>query len=169
MNTAFLKTRVSVLILFIWLVAGCGYYSFKGSLPSHLKTVAVPLFYSQSQEPGIAEEITNEVINQFIEDNTLKIADESEADLVLTGTVLAIPPARPAIVKEGENVAEMRLTVSVKVKCEDVRMSKVLFNKTFRNEISLNSDAGLEERQLAIKEALQVIAEDIVNATISGW
>ncbi len=169
MNTAFLKPRLVLLTLLSGLVASCGYYSFKGSLPSHLKTVAVPLFYSQSQEPGIAEEITNEVINQFISDNTLKIADESEADLVLNGTVLPIPVPRPAIVKEGESVAEMRLSVSVKVKCEDVRMSKVLFNKTFRNEISLNSDSGLEERQQAIKEALVIIAEDIVNATISGW
>ncbi len=168
--------RHSVARLTLWLlsvlsliVTACGYYSFKGSLPSHLKTVAVPLFYSQAQEPEVAEELTNAVIDKFIADNTLKVTDEDKADLIITGTIQAIPPPRPAIVKSGEEVAEMRIKVTVKVKCEDVHMNKTLFNKNFQEEISLDSTAGLEERQQAIKDALEVIAEDIVNATLSGW
>ena len=161
-------------LLMVWLtglalVSSCGYYSFKGALPSHLKTVAVPLFYSQAQEPEVAEELTNAVIDKFIADNTLKVTDEDQADMIITGTILPIPPPKPAIVKSGEQVAEMLIKVTAKVKCEDVRLNKVRFNSSFSQEISLDATAGLEERQQAIKEALDIIAEDIVNTTLSGW
>ena len=47
-------------LLFLSLVAtaaGCGYYSFSGSLPGHIKTAAVPLFENETTEPQIVEEL----------------------------------------------------------------------------------------------------------------
>ena len=49
---------------FIWpglaalLLVSCGYYSFKGSLPSNLKTVAIPLFSDRTAYPDIREKLT---------------------------------------------------------------------------------------------------------------
>ncbi len=149
-------------------LTNCGYYSFKGSLPSHLKTIAVPLFSSQAPDPGVGEDITNLLIDGFIADNTLKIADQSKADLILTGTVTQIV-LLPAIVRPGETVAESRLRVTVRAKCDDIHRSKVLFNKTFSQEETLEASAGLEERNAAVKDALEIISEDIINSTLSGW
>src|SRR5512136_987237 len=60
--------------------AGCG-YSFSGSsLPSHLKTIAIPVFENQSLDPTIADEVTSGVLDQFLEDNRLKVAREARAD-----------------------------------------------------------------------------------------
>ncbi len=156
------------IILAVFFVSSCGYYSFKGSLPSYIKSIAIPLFDNQTPDPGIPETLNQLLTTEFIKDNTLKVVDESKADLILSGVIMPIR-LQPAVVREGEEVAEDKLIVSVKVKCEDVKTSKVLFNKTFQQYSPLDATAGLEEREQAINDALQLIAEDILNATLGAW
>ena len=67
--------------------AGCSIYTFSGSsLPSHLKTVDIPLFENQSMEPDIAEEITQELNRQILDGNLLRIV-QNEGDATVTGTI----------------------------------------------------------------------------------
>ncbi|UCE05762.1 MAG: hypothetical protein JSW07_19560, partial [bacterium] len=47
----------------------CGYYSFSGSsLPSHIRTIAVPMFENRTTEFGVREDITDALINEFTQD-----------------------------------------------------------------------------------------------------
>ncbi len=160
--------KILFLICSILLLTSCAYYSFKGSLPSYIKTIAIPLFDNQTPDPGVPETLNQLLTTEFIKDNTLKVVDESKADLILSGTIMPIR-LQPAVVREGEEVAEDKLVVSVKVKCEDVKTSKTLFEKTFQQYSPLDASAGLEEREQAINDALQLIAEDILNATLGAW
>ncbi len=161
------KILIPVVSLFL-LISSCGYYSFKGALPAYLNSVAVPLFDDRSAWPDIREKVTDSVINGFVEDNTLKVVDESRASLLLTGTILSVNRVEQAV-EQGENVTEYRLIVKVKVKCEDVRASKKMYDKTFEAYTLLQSDAGQDEIDAAVDEALEIITEDIVNTTLSGW
>lgn len=163
-----MKQKILYLLLSVFLVAGCGYYSFKGALPSHLKSIAVPLFNDRTPNPNVRENLTNRVIDAFIADNTLKVVDETKADLILTGAINSIL-VQPAIVKSGEEVAESKVVVSVAVKCEDIKLSKILFERSFQQYGLMGESAGLDEREAAINEALELITEDIVNATLGGW
>ncbi len=168
---SYIKTTGRIILLWSILLGGmgCGYYSFKGSLPSYIKTIAIPLFDNQTPDPGVPETLNQLLTTEFIKDNTLKVVDETKADLILTGTIRPIR-LQPAVVREGEEVAEDKLIVSVKVRCEDVRTSKVLFEKTFQQYSPLDATtAGLEEREQAINDALKLIAEDILNATLGAW
>ena len=82
--------RRLVLTLLFLLVAGCGYYSVSGSLPGHIKTCAVPLFENETVEPGIVEEITDVVIDAIIQDGTMKVVGEFQADAVVRGTIIDV-------------------------------------------------------------------------------
>ena len=64
------KIKYLVLVVF-FLNCSCGYYSFKGALPSHIKTVAIPLFENNTAYPNVAEDITNMIVDEFISDNSL--------------------------------------------------------------------------------------------------
>ncbi len=164
-----MKSKILITIaIFSFFISGCGYYSFKGALPSNIKTIAIPLFENQTPDPGVPETLNNLLMEEFINDNTLKVVDESKADLVLTGTILPIK-REAAVVRAGEEVAEDRLIVRVRVRCEDVKNSKVLFDQPFEQYSQLEATAGLQERERAINEALQQIAEDILNATFGAW
>ncbi len=163
-----MRKSLFALALFSWLLSACGYYSFKGALPSYLNSVAVPLFDDRSAWPDIREKVTDSVINGFVDDNTLKVVDESKAAVLLTGTILSVNRVEQAV-EQGENVTEYRLIVRVKVKCEDVRASKKMYDKTFEAYTLLQSNAGQDEIDAAVDEALKIITEDIVNTTLSGW
>jgi len=158
---------LSVLFVVLY-TTGC-YYSFKGSLPSHLKTIAIPLFDDRNaQFPGVRENLTNKVINEFISDNTLKVVDESKADLLLTGSITSIVQ-QAASVAAGESVSAYKITVNVKVKCEDIKLSKVLYDKNIQRYGMMESEADTEGIEDAIEEALVQITEDILNDTLGAW
>ena len=164
-----IKVRKSLLIILSLLsINGC-YYSFKGSLPSHLKTIAIPLFDDRNaQFPGVRENLTNKVIDEFISDNSLKVVDESKADLLLTGSITSIAQ-QAASVTAGEAVNEYKITVSVKVKCEDVKLSKVLYDKNIQRYGMMDAQADTQGIEDAIEEALVQITEDILNDTLGAW
>lgn len=158
---------LSVLFVVLY-TTGC-YYSFKGSLPSYLKTIAIPLFDDRNaQFPGVRENLTNKVINEFISDNTLKVVDESKADLLLTGSITSIVQ-QAASVAAGESVSAYKITVNVKVKCEDIKLSKVLYDKNIQRYGMMESEADTEGIEDAIEEALVQITEDILNDTLGAW
>ena len=146
----------------------CGYYSFRGSLPSNLKQVAIPLFNDRTAYPNIREKLTNYVVNKFVEDNTLSVGDESTADVIIYGTILSIRQQTVAV-EQGETSTEYKLVVSVKIKAEDVRNSKVLFEKTIRQYGLLDAAAGLDERDRVIDAVLLLIGDEIVDSTIGSW
>jgi hypothetical protein len=149
-------------------LCGCFSYSFKGALPSHIQAVAVPLFDDNTAYPGVREDLTNKVVDGFIADNTLLVVSESEADIVITGTISSISQ-KARIITEGEEVQEFQMFVNVQAKCEDIKMNKVLWQKTM-NQFGIMSAEGLQEdRDQAIEDALDKIAEDILNNTLANW
>lgn len=162
------KNSAVFLLTFILLLSSCGYYSFKGALPSHLKSIAIPLFNDRTPNAGVREKLTDMLTDAFIEDNTLRLEDETKADLVLTGSINSINTA-PAVVKSGEAVTEYKVTVRVKVKCEDVVMNKVLFDRNFDDYGLMDENAGLDERDAAVDAALEQISEKIVDAVLGDW
>ncbi len=158
-----------VLALSIMLIfAGCGYYSFKGALPSHIQSVAIPIFIDKSGYPDILEKATDSVIEAFVLDNTLKVVDESKADIVINGTIVSVRE-KAAAFKAGETVSEYQMHVTIKVLCEDIRKSKTLFNKSFSDYGVMESGGGQDEKDKAIDDALVLITENIVNTTLGGW
>jgi hypothetical protein len=158
--------RIFILILIVFFT-GC-FYSFKGSLPGHLKSIAIPLFDDRTAYPNIREDLTNLVTDKFVDDNSLRITDIADADIVLSGMVVSITQ-RAAVLKPGETVEDYNIYVNVKVTCEDVRSNKKLWEKTIQQYSAMPASGQQEEREQAIQDALESIAEEIVNNTIGYW
>jgi len=163
---SFLHCGIVISLLIV--LHSCWYYSFSGALPSHLNSIAIPLFDDRTAYPNIRENLSNKVIDTFIADNRLKVTNEDMADLILTGTISSISE-QAAAVSAGEVVTEYRVVVSVRVKCEDLKLAKVLYDKTIQNYGLMPAQGGIEERDKAIEEALELITEDILNSTFSIW
>ncbi len=160
--------KLIILFLLLFFLNGCGYYSFKGALPSHIQSVAIPIFIDKSGYPGMLEKVTDTVIESFVSDNTLKVVDETKADIIINGTIQSVSQ-KAASIKAGETVSEYQVHVSVKVLCEDIRKSKKLYDKVFRQYGIMSSSAGQDEKDQAIDDAIQLITEDIINTTLGGW
>lgn len=148
---------------------GCGVYSFSGSANPHLKTVAVPIFDDQTAEFGVKEQLTNAIIASFNRDNTLKIADRRVADVIVAGTILRLNEQAGAYTSQ-EQVQEIRVYLTAKIKCDDVKKRKVLWEEEL-TQFGAYSPGGANsgDRQSAIAEAVEKIATEVLNRTVSGW
>jgi hypothetical protein len=149
---------------------GC-IYSFKGSsVPPHLKTVAVQLFDDQSGsgEPGLREQLTNKLIDRFKQDNSLAVSDQSHADSMIEGTISSLSD-QPLVVTSGETVTKRHIIVSTTVKYQDMKLHKKVFDKQFSNWGDYDVSGGPAGRAGAVSAAIDKLAEDILNETVSGW
>ncbi len=150
----------------------CGYYSFSGSsLASNIRTVAIPLFENKTTEFGVPEDITDALINEFTQDNTLKIVDRRAADSIIEGTILSIREQAGAY-NQQEQVQEIRIYVIVKAKFEDLKKNNVIWEENITQWGTYSPDASGDEnttRQDAIAEAIEKIVTEIFNKSISGW
>lgn len=106
------------------LFTGC--YSFRGtSVPSHMKTIAIPVFDDQSGlgQAGLRDKFTRDLIQLFVNDNTLQVTDRNSADALLDGSISVIQD-QAAVVAPGEEVRKRRITVTVHVAFHDLQLRK---------------------------------------------
>jgi Lipopolysaccharide-assembly len=168
-------TIVSLFFLFMSFAVinfgGCCAYSFTGaSVPTHIKSIAIPTADDRSGagEPGLGELLTNTLTQKFIDDNTLQVANKSNADAELECTITSLTDA-PEVVAAGENVTSRRVTITVQVVYRDLVKRKVIFNKSFSNYGDYASGGSIQDRTNAIEAAIDNISDDILLDTVSGW
>jgi len=150
-----LKKNTLLIFIFFLITTGnkCGYYSFSGSsLPSNIRTVAVPMFENKTSEFGVREDITDA--------------------LMVSGTIVNIREQAGAY-NTDEKVNEIRVYVSVQAKFEDLKKHKVIWEESITQWGTYNpnlppGDEG-STRQDGINEAVEKIVADIFNKTVSGW
>ena len=161
---------VPAFFMFLVQIQGCA-YSFTGaSVPPHLKTITIPLVDDQSGfgEAGLREDFTRELTDQFISDNSIRVADRSTADAMLTGSIVSVNDA-PSMVQQGEQVSQRRITMSVKFAFQDMKLRRKIWEKSFSNWGDYESGGGLSQRQSGLKEAIRKLSEDVLLETVSGW
>lgn len=163
-------------ILLSFALNGCFRYSFSGAVPGHIKTVAVPLFENQTAEYGVVERITDELILVIQKDNTLKIVDEDGADSILYGTLMRIEDVPYTYEGEGEgaaqdfSVGEYKLTLIVNLEYYDQVKEEVIWSQEVSGWGTYNYLTGApDEREEGFDEAIDKLAQDILNLTVSGW
>jgi len=160
--------RVLLFFVLIGLSLSCGYYSFTGSIPSDIKTVAIPLFDDNTSFPGVREDLTNQVIDAFISENVLQVVPESNADLLITGTILSIRE-KAAIITSDEDVEQYEVYVNVKIKCTEIKSGKVWWEKTLRRFGIMEGLGNIDARDEAIASALTEITQDVMDNTLANW
>jgi hypothetical protein len=146
-------------------------YSFTGaSVPGHLKTIAIPIAEDRSPAaiPGLREALTEDLIQKFIDDNSLQVTGRSTADAVLECSIINVVDA-PTIVSAGEQITLRRITITVKVLYKDLIKKITILDKNFTNYGDYEPAGSTNDRLPAIETALDKISEDVLLAVVSGW
>lgn len=165
------KKYLLILLISVIAITACS-YSFTGaSVPSHLETIAIPLFKdrSGSAEPNLDNVFTNELIDKFLNDNTLSVLDKANADALLECTITGLRDTPEAVSGDTEKASLRRITISVKVNYRDMVMKETIFNKDFSNYATYDGNNFTEGRPIAIATAIDLITEDILLGVVSNW
>ena len=171
-------------------IIGCIYYSMAGSIPPHIKRIAIPLAENQTTEFGMSEAVTDNMVNKFTEENILRLDSENQADSILRGKIVRVKDAPYTYTKE-ETVTEYRFTITMDLEWFDVKENKVLLKKQYSGfgayglSGDISSDAidndgdGLidsededefgDPREFATKVAVEKIAQDVLNEIMTSW
>ena len=181
---------ISFLFVSSLLFLGCGFYSMAGSIPPHIKSISIPLMDNETAEFGLAEEITDGILDEFNEAGILNITDESNAHSILRGTVKKVSEG-PYTYSKKESVSEFRYKIDVNLVWYDVLQDKNLLEGNYSGfgAYGLSGDIGSdgidndndgkiddedddefgEPRAFATKVAVRKIAEDILNDIMTTW
>ncbi|MDH4069231.1 MAG: LPS assembly lipoprotein LptE [Ignavibacteria bacterium] len=157
--------------LFSAVLVAC--YSFTGaSIAPHLSTVAIPLVDDRSGfgAPGLRELLTQQLTEEFITDNSLQVADRTEADSILEGIIVRVTDAA-SVLGQGESVDTRRVTIEAKFVYKDMTLRKDVWERTFSNWGDYETTGGdiFQAQQGGLQEAIRKISEDVLLQTVSGW
>ncbi len=174
MNPKSIKLKASVAVLLIFMLAGCGYHlsGTGGSLRKYMRTISVPVFENESNEPLIQRQFTDAVRQAFLTDGRLRLTGPKNADLLLTGIIDVYSVRSVAFSKDDvvtESIITLGVTVLVKdqVKKKAYMENKLKANRDFRSDsLVINSEAA---RQAALEEAYRDLARQIVSLVIDKF
>lgn len=152
------------------MLTGCRYSFSGGSVPSHLKTLAIPLVQDQSGygDPLLKDLFTQQLVDEFTGDGSLTLTERASADAVLETVVISVRESA-TVVKPGEQVTERRMTVTARVVFTDLKLRKTVWEKDFSQWGDFPSGAGPTQRNEGVREAIRKLTEDILNETVAGW
>jgi outer membrane lipopolysaccharide assembly protein LptE/RlpB len=152
--------------------AGCG-YSFRGNLPDHIKTVAVPVFTNKTAEPAVETFLTSAVVEAFASNGRLRVVKPEEADAILNGEVVGYNVMSIAFDNQA-NVRQYRLVVTMNLRLRDVRKNSTLFEQQGLKEQADFLVLGavsqtISNEEAAVRTAATQVARSIVSLTIDRF
>lgn len=164
-------------------LAGCGYTS-SSLLPADQDSIYVSNFVnkvdlsreisdrrnSYSYRPGLENDITRAIIDEFIHDRHLDLNPEDKAALLMKGSLTDFKQY-PLSYEGNDTIAEFRMEISVDVALYDNRDGKLLWSETaFRGETSYTvSGPNRKTQSQAIAAAVKDLAKRIVERTVEHW
>jgi hypothetical protein len=153
------------------LANGC--YSFRGgSAPAHLETVLIPQVGDDSGfgRGTIRFDLTDELIDRFRSDNSLRVIDDEEADSRLEVTITTIRTD----IREGVSADERESARGVVVEAratfyDNVNARPVYDGERFQGKSSYDIDQGAAGEEEAIVEAIEKLSNEILLRTVADW
>ena len=130
-----MKSRIIYILLYI-LVIGCSFYSFKGSIPPHIKSVYISPIDNHTIESSASDIIKIQMDESFIRENILKLLPLKNADSQIDVVLISfIDKAYSYDFDEDSNSAgnnyevvnEYRVTIEAKVTWYDLINNELLF------------------------------------------
>ncbi len=141
-------------------------YSFRGSLPTNIKSVQVEQFRSRVTEYGLEQEITSLITESIVKDGRLSI-DNNYPDARITGSITHF--TRTAVTyTSGEDVEQYKLELRVLVSMDNVGDNEYIIGDEVISEWLLY-DPSVETLDAAKQRLLVQLADAVTRRCLSGW
>ncbi len=182
-------------IFLLLLLQSCSYYSFKGSIPSHINSVVITPLKNETSEYMISDLLNEKFMNLLLFENILDIESFQNADSKLDIIITSLTD-KPNIYTidsntEYEIVNEWKITMNVKIIWYDLINNENIIEKNIMewSTYSLGIDIGKDNldndldglideedndeygipREGAMRIAMEKISKRIINELTSTW
>jgi hypothetical protein len=162
--------------------ASCGYaLTGRGSfLPAYIKIIGIPMFTNATPYQAVEQLFTQQVRVQFQSSGRYTVVPgDVSVDGIVRGEILSIQ-ATPAGLSDAQLASRYRFTVIVKVKFEDVKNGKTLWENpslSFSDEYELSTpgsagrdaSAFMGQERAALDRMSQDFARSVVSAILEAF
>ncbi len=154
-------------------VGGCSYSPSPSLFPTHLKTLAVPILKNETTEPNLEQEVTQAIVDRFVQDNKLRVVAEADADLVISGSVVRYTNSVFGF-NAREQAEEYQVAVAVRLTARDRVKNREMWrddNLVHTTNYFVIAPAGQtpQDQYSSRKAAISKIADAVLNKTVEGW
>jgi outer membrane lipopolysaccharide assembly protein LptE/RlpB len=165
------------LLALVLLSAACGYHTagHASTLPTEIKTIAVPAFANNTETYKIEQMLTAAVVREITTRTHYHVVNQigADADATLRGTVLSAYSAPLTFDSQTGRVASVLVTVNLKVVLTD-RRGKVLYQNSayvFREqyEVSTELNSFFEEDSPALERLSRDFARTLIANILEGF
>ncbi|MEI6820899.1 MAG: LptE family protein [Bacteroidota bacterium] len=166
-----IKFRNIYFLLILFLLNGCGMYSFTGAnISADTKTISIQYFPNNAplRQPTLSQVLTQSLRDRFSSQTNL-MQVSSNGDLSLEGEITGYSVS-PTAIQANQTAAQNRLTITVKVKFVNTKDDKQSFETGFSRYVDYDSQKNLQavEGDL-IKTLSDQLVEDIFNKAVVNW
>jgi outer membrane lipopolysaccharide assembly protein LptE/RlpB len=155
------------------LLSGCG-YTLKSTIPSYIKTLAVPVVQNNTVEYALADEVTQALVDGFLAEPHLRIVSLRDANAVLRGTIVSYRNRVFGYTRE-ERATEYEVVLVVQITFRDLVKNRDLWREdafTVRTTYNVSPVGAAGEARTeadARREVIKKLADQIVSRAVQGW
>ncbi len=161
----------ALVVLLVAALSGCSHYGFSASVKTHISSIVIPILTNETLEFGVEQDLTNALITQFSDDNTLRVVAENDADSILRGAVVVYE--RPVASYDASgNPREYKVRVIARLTYVDLTRNETVWQDDIEGWAlySVSGEGGdLTTEEEARASALEKLAQDVLGKTVQGW
>ncbi|MBQ0006245.1 MAG: LptE family protein [Alistipes sp.] len=165
------NSKIFFLVLLLCILHGCGIYSFSGtSIQADVKSIAVEYFQNKALRvnPSLANNLSEALIDKYRKLTKLEIAPEV-GDLNVSGEIVSYV-TNPMAVTAEEVAAQNRLTITIKITFTNRLHPEDDFEKSLSAYADYDSNQSLDSVEEGLcDEIIEILVDDIFNATVANW
>jgi hypothetical protein len=170
-----MKKQVLFICFFLPLIAiglfSCGIYTLSGaSVSSDVKNVTVKTFTNQASivVPSLSEKLTEKLKDKFLKEMNLTLVEDN-GDLSFRGAITDYKIG-PSSISSNDVSKTSRLTISVRVKFENVKEPKLNYENVFTSYMDFDSTKDLSQVENELIDGItDILVQDIFNKAVNNW
>lgn len=170
------KNKLYIITFIVIIITGCKInYSFTGaSIEPGTETISIIDFPNMAPlvNPLLSNTFTEALRDRFLSQTSLQLV-KYDGDLNIEGTITGYS-TKPMNIQagnaSGDQAAQNRLTIIIKVKFVNTKDSDADFETTFTRYSDYSSDKNLQDVEDAlVDEIVAQLVDDIFNKSVVNW
>ena len=184
-----------IIIIIVVLAQSCSFYSFKGSIPAHIKSVVISPIINNTSEYTVSTLLDEKFTNMMLLENILNIVKYENADSKLDITIKSISDKPNVFTIDNDSgyeiVNEWKIMIQAQIKWYDLINDADIINKTITEWSTYNLGINIGNDQLdndldglidsedsdeygtpkegAMRIAIDKVSKRIINELTSTW
>lgn len=166
MKSSTLTVLTVILTGIVMALASCGVYTFNPRGKSTITSVAVERFENETPEFGLADRMTDDVIDAFIADGSMKIVSAENAEAILVGSLVRYD-RRPHEFTPEDEVISYAVTMDFDILLKNSNDGSEIWKERISQQGIYKVDVESEED--GQQTAIGLLVEAIINKTTKSW